>query len=192
MVMQDIEILQRETLAEKAYRLELIKINQTKKGKTETLEREVYFRPEGATILLVDPERKTVLLTKQFRLPVYLKGEKELLLETCAGIIDEGEIPEQAIVREVEEETGYRISEISRVAEGFMTPASVTEYVYFFVGKYSPEMKVNEGGGKEDEGEDIKLLEISGSEARDLLLSSKLRDVKTILLLQHAVIHNLI
>lgn len=190
--MLEIEIVERETLAEKAYRLELIKINQTKNGKTETLEREVYFRPEGATILLVDPERKMILLTKQFRLPVHLKGTTDLLLETCAGIIDEGELPEHAIVREVEEETGYRISEIKLVAEGFMTPASVTEYVYFFTGRYSLQMKVNEGGGKEDEGEDIKLLEISGAEARELLTSGKLRDVKTILLLQHAIIQNLI
>jgi nudix-type nucleoside diphosphatase (YffH/AdpP family) len=190
--MQDIEILERETLAEKAYRLELITIRQTSQGNTETLEREVYFRPEGATILLIDPKRKTVLLTKQFRLPAHIKGVKDLLLETCAGIIDEGELPEQAIVREVEEETGFRISEINRVAEGFMTPASVTEYVYFFTGFYSPEMKVNEGGGKEEEGEDIRLVEISGAEARELLLAGKLRDVKTILLLQHAIIQNLI
>ena len=190
--MHDIEILQREILADKVYRLELIKLNSTQNGQTEILEREVYFRPQGATILLVDPDRKTVLLTKQFRLPVYLKGEKELLLEACAGILNEGELPEAAIVREVEEETGYRISEIKLIAEGFMTPASVTEYVYFFTGKYTPEMKISKGGGKEDEGEYIKLIEMSGLEARDLVLSGKLRDVKTILLLQHAIISNLI
>lgn len=190
--MQDIEILKRKTLAENAYRLELITINQIKKGKTERHDREVYFRPNGATILLIDFDRKTVLLTKQFRLPVFLHGEKDQLLESCAGIIDEGELPEHAIIREVEEETGYRISEISPVAQGFMTPASVTEYVYFFTGKYSPEMKVSEGGGEESEGEDISLVELSGREARELLLSGKLRDVKTILLLQHAIIQNLI
>jgi nudix-type nucleoside diphosphatase (YffH/AdpP family) len=190
--MHEIEITKRETLAEKAYRLEWINLRKTQEGKTDTQEREVYFRPEGATILLIDREEKNVLLTKQFRLPVHLKGEKELLLEACAGIIDEGEMPEQAIVREVEEETGFRISEIQRVAEGFMTPASVTEYVYFFIGFYSSAMRVNEGGGKEEEGEDIELIEISAEEAKQLLTSGNLRDVKTILLLQHAIIHNLI
>lgn len=189
--MQDIEILERKTLADKAYRLELIKLNQTSNGTTKTLEREVYFRPEGATILLVDQERKTLLLTRQFRLPVHLRGQTEYLLEACAGIIDEGELPEQAIVREVEEETGYRISEIKRIAEGFMTPASVTEYVYFFTGKYSLDMKVNAGGGKEGEGENIDLVELSGSEARELLLAGKIYDVKTILLLQHAMLQNI-
>ena len=191
--MQEVEIIQRDILSDRAYRLELIKLNKSKKGKTETLEREVYFRPDGAAILLIDPDRKTVLLTKQFRLPIHLRGKTdELLLETCAGIIDEGELPEHAIVREVEEETGYRISEIRQVAEGFMTPASVTEYVYFFTGIYSPDMKVNDGGGKQDEGEDIELVEISGAEAKDLLLKGKIHDVKTILLLQHAIINNLI
>jgi GDP-mannose pyrophosphatase NudK len=190
--MQEIEIVKRDVLADNAYRLELIKIHKTENGNTETLEREVYFRPEGAAVLLIDETRKKVLLTKQFRLPVYLRGQKDLLWEACAGIIDEGEEPEQAIVREIEEETGYRISEIKRVAEGYMTPASVSEYVYFFTGKYSPEMKVNEGGGKEGEGEDIQLFELTGEEARVLLSSGNLRDVKTILLLQHAIIQNLI
>lgn len=191
--MQEVEIIQRDILADRKYRLELIKLNKTKNGETETQEREVYFRPEGAAILLIDPDRKTVLLTRQFRLPVHLREKtNNLLLETCAGIIDEGELPEHAIVREVEEETGYRISEIRQVAEGFMTPASVTEYVYFFTGIYSPEMKVSDGGGKQDEGEDIELVEISGAEVKDLLLKGKIHDVKTILLLQHAVINNLI
>jgi nudix-type nucleoside diphosphatase (YffH/AdpP family) len=189
--MQEIEIVDRKILADNAYRLELIELNQTQNGQTENLKREVYFRPEGATIFLYDPERRTVLLTKQFRLPVHLNGDKELLLEACAGIIDEGELPEQAIVREVEEETGYRISEIKRVAEGYMTPASVSEYVYFFIGKYSSNLKVTEGGGV-DKGEHIELIEMPGTEAKELLLKGKIHDVKTILLLQHAIIENLI
>ena len=190
--MQEVEIVQKDILADRAYRLEWIKFRKAQNGKTETQEREVYFRPEGAAILLVDEVRKTILLTRQFRLPVHLRGEKDLLLEACAGIIDDGELPEHAIVREVEEETGYRISEIKQIAEGFMTPASVSEYVFFFTVKFSPELKVSEGGGNEHEGEDIKLIELSGAEAKELLLTGKIHDVKTILLLQHAIIQNLI
>ncbi|MEJ6979813.1 NUDIX domain-containing protein [Pedobacter sp. P351] len=190
--MPEIEIIQNDILSDKIYRLELIRLQKTKDGKTETQEREVYFRPDSAAILLFDPERKTVLLTKQFRLPVHLIGKKDLLVEACAGILDQGELPEHAIIREVEEETGYRISEIRKIAEGFMTPASVTEYVYFFTGKYSPEMKVSEGGGKAEEGEDIRLIEIPAAEARELVLAGKIYDVKTIVLLQHAIIQNLI
>lgn len=189
--MTEIEIINQRTLADNAYRLELFEIKQIQDGKTETHTREVYFRPEGAAILLVDRERKMILLTRQFRLPVHLKTENDIILEVCAGIIDEGELPEQAIVREVEEETGYRISEIEQIAEGFMTPASVTEYAYFFIGYYSADMKVNAGGGV-DAGENIDLVEIPATEARELLLAGKIRDVKTILLLQHALIRSII
>lgn len=189
--MTEIEIINKRTLADNAYRLELFEIKQTQNGKTETLNREVYFRPEGAAILLVERERKMILLTRQFRLPVHLRTKNDLILEACAGIIDEGELPEQAIVREVEEETGYRISEIEQIAEGFMTPASVTEYAYFFIGYYAAEMKVNAGGGV-DAGENIELVEISAAEAKALLLAGKIRDVRTILLLQHALIQSII
>lgn len=190
--MQEIEITDREILADNAYRLELFTLNISKNGKSKRQKREVYFRPESASILLVDSTRKTVLLTRQFRLPVYLRTEKENLLEVCAGMVDKDELPEQCIVREVEEETGYRISEIKKIAEGFLTPASVTEYMHFFIGEYSPSMKVSVGGGLKDEGEDIELVEIPTSEARDLLITNAIHDVKTILLLQHAIIGNLI
>lgn len=190
--MHEVEITNRQTLSDNAYRLELFTLTKSKNGKSKSQKREVYFRPESTSILLIDSTRKTVLLTRQFRLPVYLRTKKENLLEVCAGMVDEGELPEQCIVREVEEETGYRISVIKKIAEGFLTPASVTEYMHFFVGEYSPSMKVSAGGGLKDEGEDIELVEISTSEARDLLMKNAIHDVKTILLLQHAIIGNLI
>ena len=191
--MDDIKVVKKETLSDNKYKLELFEVENTKNGKTETQQREIYCRPAATAILLHDPERKTVLLTKQFRLPVYLKSKNhDLLLEVCAGVIDEGEFPEHAIVREVEEETGYRISEIRQVAEGFTSPASFMEYVYFYTGVYSPDMQVTAGGGKEEEGEDIKLLELPAVEARKKLESGEIRDVKTILLLQHAVIAGII
>ncbi|WP_374163261.1 NUDIX domain-containing protein [Arcticibacter sp. MXS-1] len=147
--MADVKIVNQETLSNSKYRLELFEIETTQNGQTETQKREIYFRPAATTILLHDPERKTVLLTRQFRLPVYLSRKRpELIIEACAGLIDDGELPEHAIVREVEEETGYRISEIRQIAEGFSSPASFMEYVYFFTGIYSQDLKVNEGGGK--------------------------------------------
>lgn len=191
--MADVRIVNRETLSDKKYRLESIEIEKTSRGQTETQIREVYFRPSAASILLHDPERKTVLLTRQFRLPVYLSHRKpEMIIEACAGVIDEGELPEHAVIREVEEETGYRISEIRQIAEGFSSPASFMEYVYFFTGIYSPDLKVNEGGGKKEEGEDIDLVELPASEARKMLETGQIRDVKTIILLQHAVISGII
>ncbi|WP_207428606.1 NUDIX domain-containing protein [Pedobacter sp. SYSU D00535] len=189
--MPEVKIIEQKTLSENHSKLELFRIEKTEKGKTVTQEREIFFRPAATTILLYDPDRRTVLLTRQFRLPVYL-GKDEAILEACAGLIDEGEFPEHAVVREVEEETGYRISEIEKVAEAYTSPAAFSEYVHFYFGKYSPDMKVNSGGGLEDEGEQIELVELSAQEAREKLLSGKIKDVKTIVLLQHAIIKNLI
>lgn len=191
--MVGIKIINKETLSDKKYRLDLIEFEKTQNGTTEKQQREIYFRPPAAAILLFDPERKTVLLTRQFRLPVHLSHKKpDMIIEACAGVIDDGEFPEHAIVREVEEETGYRISEIKQVAEGFTSPASFMEYVYFFTGIYSSDMRVNEGGGKKEEGEDIERVEVSFSEARRMLEAGEIRDVKTMLLLQHAALTGLI
>lgn len=191
--MADVKIVNQGTLSNSKYRLELFEIETTQNGQTETQKREIYFRPAATTILLHDPERKTVLLTRQFRLPVYLSRKRpELIIEACAGLIDDGELPEHAIVREVEEETGYRISEIRQIAEGFSSPASFMEYVYFFTGIYSQDLKVNEGGGKKEEGEHIELVEVQAAEARRMLERGEIHDVKTIVLLQHAVIAGII
>lgn len=189
--MPDIKILEKQTLSNNHSRLEKIRFEKTQSGEAKTFEREVFFRPAAAAILLHDEDRKTVVLTKQFRLPVYL-DKKEPLIEVCAGLLDEGEFPEHAIIREVEEETGYRISEIQKIAEGYSSPASFSEYIHFFVGKYSPDMRIHQGGGLEDEGESIQVLEFTGEEVRAKLKSGEIKDVKTIVLLQHALLHNLI
>ena len=149
------------------------------------------FRPPAAAILLYDPERKTVILTRQFRLPVYL-DKKEPIIEPCAGLLEEGEFPEHAIVREVEEETGYRISEIEKIAEAYSSPAAFSEYVYFFIGKYSPDMRIGHGGGLQEEGENIQVLEFSGEEIRTKLKAGNFKDLKALVLVQYALLHNLI
>jgi GDP-mannose pyrophosphatase NudK len=191
--MADIQILNSKTLSCTKYLLEEITFSHTnRKGKKQISKWEIYHRSLAATILLYDPDRRMILLAKQLRLPVYLKDQSGYLIETCAGMIDKDELPEQSIIREVEEELGYRISEIEQIAEAYLSPAAITEYIYFFVGKYTPEMKVSEGGGKEDEGEDIRNIEWSFDEAKQKLLNGEIRDVKTILLLQHAVIRGII
>ncbi|WP_207424879.1 NUDIX domain-containing protein [Desertivirga brevis] len=189
--MPDIKILERRTLSEHHGKLESISIEKKHNGETQTLERVLFHRPPAAAILLYDQARKSVILTKQFRLPVYLDNNQQLL-EACAGLLDEGELPEHAIVREVEEETGFRISEIEKVAEGYTSPSSFTEYVHFFVGKYTPDMRIAQGGGLKEEGEYIDVLEFTGEEIRHKLRTNEVKDVKTILLLQHALLNNLI
>ncbi len=161
-------------------------------GKTQRHTREVYERGNGAVILLYNPARNTVILTKQFRIPTYLNGNKcGMLVEACAGVLD-GDHPEECIKRETEEETGYKLSEVQKIFEAYMTPGSVTELLHFYVGQYSDEMKVNEGGGLDEEQENIEVLELDFPTACEMMTRGEIKDSKTIILLQYAQIHKLL
>lgn len=157
-----------------------------------TQKREVYDRGNGAAILLYNKEKKTVILTRQFRMPTYLNGNKTgLLIEVCAGLLDQDN-PEQCIIRETEEETGYRLTTVNKVMETYMSPGAVTEILYLFTGKYNESMQVSEGGGLEEEQENIEVLEMTFDEAYAMIASGEIKDAKTIILLQHAKIQGLI
>lgn len=159
-------------------------------GSWQTVSRETYDRGNGATILLYSKEKGSVVLTRQFRFPCFVNGHDGMLIETCAGLLDERD-PESAIKSETEEETGYRISNVRKVWEVFMSPGSVTERVHFYVGEYSDAEKVSEGGGHAQEGEDIEVLEIKLPEALTMIESGAIMDGKTIMLLQYAALNRL-
>ena len=152
--------------------------------------REAYDRGNGVTILLFDRDAGTVILTRQFRLPIYLNDHPNgMLIETAAGLLDRrGEDPEDAIRREAEEEAGVSVGEVHRLFELFMSPGSVTERVTFFVATYSHEQRVSQGGGKADEGEDIEVLELTLDEALAMVDAGSIDDGKTVILLQWAAL----
>jgi nudix-type nucleoside diphosphatase (YffH/AdpP family) len=130
-----------------------------------------------------------VVLTRQFRLPTYLNGNTSgMVIEACAGLLDT-ENPEECIIRETEEETGYRLSSVKKVFQSYMSPGSVTEILHFFIGEYQSEMKVSEGGGLAEEHENIEVLEYSFDEAYQMIASGEINDAKTIMLLQYAKIN---
>ena len=156
---------------------------------SETQVREVYDRGNGAVILLYNNANKTVVLTKQFRLPTYLNGNTSgMVIEACAGLLD-AENPEECIIRETEEETGYRLSSVKKVFQSYMSPGSVTEILHFFIGEYQPNMKVSDGGGLAEEHENIEVLEYPFQEAYQMIASGEIIDAKTIMLLQYAKIN---
>ena len=157
-------------------------------GSWQTQTRETYDRGNGATILLYNRERRSVVLIRQFRFPTYGNGHDGFLIETAAGLLDHA-TPEQRIKAEVEEETGYRVSEVRKVFEAFMSPGSVTERLYFFVAEYDPASRAGAGGGIAEEGEDIEVLELSMARALDMMASGEIADGKTIMLLQYAALH---
>jgi nudix-type nucleoside diphosphatase (YffH/AdpP family) len=155
----------------------------------ETQVREVYDRGNGAVILLYNSAKKTVVLTRQFRLPTYLNGNSSgMLIEACAGMLDKDN-PIECIIRETEEETGYRLSSVKKVFQSYMSPGAVTEILHFFIGEYQPEMKVSEGGGLAEEHENIEVLEYPFNEAYQMIASGEIIDAKTIMLLQYAKIN---
>ncbi|MEH6658877.1 GDP-mannose pyrophosphatase NudK [Leeuwenhoekiella marinoflava] len=155
----------------------------------EKQSREAYDRGNGAVVLLYNTHKKTVILTRQFRMPTYLNKNKDgMMIEACAGLLDEND-PETAIIKEIEEETGYRIKTVEKVFESYMSPGSVTEILHFFIAEYSEKQKVSEGGGAADETENIEVLEYQFKEALDLIKRGEIKDAKTIMLLQYAQIN---
>ena len=162
-----------------------------KAGNWVTQMREVYNRGDGAGILLYNKFKRTVILVKQFRMPTYLNDSEDgFLVEICAGMLDKDN-PEACIIRETEEEVGYRINEVKKVYEAYSSPGVMTEKMHFFIGEYTDNMKVNEGGGLVTEHEDIEVLEIPFSEALRMLENGEINDTRTIVLLQYAQIHNI-
>lgn len=158
-------------------------------GKWQTQTRETYDRGNGATLLLYNAARQTVILTRQFRFPAYVNGlANGLLIETAAGLLDHAS-PEERIKAEAEEETGYRVQNVRKVFEAYMSPGSVTEKLYFFVAEFNPDTKLSDGGGVESEGEDIEVLELPFEKALDMIESGDIQDGKTIMLLQFAALN---
>lgn len=165
---------------------------QLKDGSWQTQEREVYNRGNGAVILLYNKNKGTVILTRQFRLPTWFNGNTDgQMIEACAGMLDEMG-PEDCIKKETEEETGYNLSDVRKIMEVYMSPGSVTEILYFFVGAYSDDMKTGTGGGLDNEQENIEVLELNFNDSLRMIETGEIMDAKTIMLLQYAKIHDLV
>ncbi len=181
-----VKILSIETLSDNWYVLKKVTYEYQKKdGSWITQSREAYDRGNGATILLYNQAKKTVILTRQFRLPTFINGNQSgMMVEACAGLLDKDN-PEDCIRRETEEETGYRITDVRKIFEAYMSPGSVTEILYFFVAAYTATMKISEGGGVAQEEENIEVLELPIEQAMEMINSGAIKDAKTIMLLQY-------
>jgi len=151
--------------------------------------REVYDRGNGATILLYNRHKKTVVLTRQFRIATWMNGNTEgTLIEACAGLLDDDE-PEICARKEAIEETGFQVGEVEKVYELYMSPGGVTELISFFFAEYTDAQRANAGGGVEDE--DIDVLEIPFAQAMEMIKTGEIRDGKTVILLQLLAMRNI-
>ncbi|PRD56822.1 GDP-mannose pyrophosphatase NudK [Sphingobacterium gobiense] len=192
-MIDNIKIIESKILSDNWYILRKITYEYLKDdGTTQTQSREAYDRGNGATILLYNKEQQLVILTRQFRMPTFLNGNRTgMLIEACAGLLDEDNA-EDCIRRETEEETGYQIKDVRKIFEAYMSPGSVTEILHFFIAEYSMEMKINEGGGLEQEEENIEVLEMHINEAMKMIEIGEIKDAKTIMLLQYIKLNNIL
>ncbi|MEZ5822567.1 MAG: NUDIX domain-containing protein [Xanthobacteraceae bacterium] len=156
-------------------------------GQWQTQNREVLDRGDAAALLPYNLDGRSVVLVKQFRYPAYANGHDDLLIEAAAGLLDDAS-PEQRIRLEAEEETGYRLHEVRKIFEAFMSPGALTEKIHFFVAEYDPSMRVGAGGGLAHEGEEIEVLELPFDEALAMIDDGRIVDAKTIMLLQYAAL----
>lgn len=192
--MNNLKNIKKTTLSKEWAKLDRIDYEyQFKNGDWKSVSRECYNRGNGAAILLYNTKKSTVILTKQFRMPIYENTKNEAMsIEACAGAIDNNDNPLETIIRETEEEVGYKISKAKQVLTAYTSPGALTEKMYLFVAEYSDAMQINEGGGLESENEEIEVLELPFSKAIEMIKTEEIIDAKTIMLLQYAQINKLI
>src|SRR3954447_9364847 len=183
----EVKIKNEEILWEEKHTLKKIIFQHTRNdGTLQEKTNEVYNMGNAVTVLLYNTQQKTVILTKQLRLPSYINGNKSgMLLEACAGKI-ENESPEESVKREIEEETGYKVPSAKKIFEAYTSPGTITELLYFFVAEYNASMKVSDGGGLKEEKEDVEVIEIPFEQAMKMIATGEIKDAKTIMLLLYA------
>ena len=188
----EVRIINAEILSDNWYTLKKYTFElQRQSGEWQQQHREVYDRGNGATILLYNRQRRTVILTRQFRFPVYVNGHSGMLIEAAAGLLDNMD-PESRIKAEAEEETGFSVSHVEKVFEAYMSPGSVTEKLYFYIAEYQANDRISAGGGIEAEGEDIEVLEMTLDEALAAIESGLIVDGKTIMLLYQVALKRIL
>jgi ADP-ribose pyrophosphatase len=180
-----IRIVREDILSDNHYPLKNLTYEQRRQdGAWQTETREVYASASGATALLYNRARRSVLLTRQFRPGARLAGHHGFLIETPAGVLDEAD-PAERIRAEIREETGYAVERVHKVMTLFASPGTNTEQVHYFVAEYDDADRCGEGGGKQEEGEDIEVLEVGVDQALAWVDSGEIVDAKTVILLQY-------
>ena len=157
-------------------------------GQWQRQVREVYNRGDGAAILLYNQQRRTVVLIKQFRMPVYLSDSDGFMVEVPAGVLEQNN-PELTVQSEAEQETGYRVQDARKLFSAYVSPGSITEQIHYFCAAYTSDQKVSEGGGLDSEGEDIEVMEVLFDDAMEWIKTGQIEDSKTIVLLQYAALN---
>ena len=192
--MRKINMVDRQILSDGKYRLEEILFTKPGlDGNSHDQKNEIYFRPDAVAVLLIDKQTEEFILTRQIRLATYLNQHRSSdgnLIEACAGLIEEGEEPSSAVIREAQEETGFKIANLNKVGGIYTSAGAITEYLHLFIAYVNAEDQEGEGGGAEGEGEDIKIVRLSFTDAKRKLSTGEINDAKTLMLLQYYFLYN--
>lgn len=188
---KNVKVISTEILSDNFFPLKKIKYQlETAEGTVEDINREVYFSSNGVVVLLYNRETNRVILTRQFRLPTFLNNNPTgMMIEACAGIVEENEDPKAGIIREIEEETGYKVQHVKKIFELYSTPGSVAEMLHYYVAEYTNDQRIGDGGGLAEENENIEVIELGFEDAFIKIRSGEIKDAKTVILLQYARIY---
>lgn len=180
----NINVIKNKILSENYFVLRNITYDLTQRdGQVVQHKREVYDRGNGATVLLYNSQKQSVVLVRQFRIATWVNGNADgMLIETCAGLLDSDE-PEECVRKEAIEETGFEVGEVRKLFELFMSPGGVTELIHFFIAEYNDTQRANDGGGVDDE--EIEVLELPYHRALEMMANGEIRDGKAVILLQY-------
>lgn len=191
--MAQVKINDAKILSDKHYTFKLLDYDlQKQNGNWEKRKEEIIERGNAVAALLYNKEAGTIILTQQFRIATYINGNKSgMLAEACAGLINGNESPEEAIIREIKEETGYAVTDVQKVYQAYSSAGVLTELLYLYVASYSANQKVSPGSGLEQEKEEINIIELPFAEAIKILEKGGIQDAKTIILLQYAQLKGL-
>jgi len=142
-------------------------------------------RGHAVAAIIYNVTNKTLLFVKQFRYPVFAnEPENAWSLEIPAGMIEPGKTPEETMIREIIEETGYRVNNVRPLFSFYPTPGGSNEKIYLFFSTVNSKDRINMGGGLIEEGEDIQLIELPPKQAFKMIQSGEIIDAKTIIALQ--------
>ena len=173
-------IMYRGFFSVEEHELSYQKFNKTQ---SNVVTRSALVSSDAVIVLPYDPINDRVLLIEQFRTGPYVKGDNNpWVLEPIAGLVDKGESPETAGLREAQEEAHLKMDKLELVARSYPSPGISTEFFHQYIGVVSLPKSTNLVSGLESESEDIRSHIFSYEEFSKMIVEGEIKVGPAILL----------